>query len=110
MNGNLEGGALHRRLRREVRGEVRFDALMRGLYATDASIYQVQPLGVGPAAELARALVLPALQEAQVSPGDALPLLWLDATPSLPAEAADVPPASPAPAPASRTEPEAEAA
>ena len=46
MNGSLEGGALHRRLRREVRGEVRFDALMRGLYATDASIYQVQPLGV----------------------------------------------------------------
>ena len=46
MNSSLEGGALHRRLRREVRGEVRFDALMRGLYATDASIYQVQPLGV----------------------------------------------------------------
>ena len=46
MSGSLEGGALHRRLRRELRGEVRFDALMRGLYATDASIYQVEPLGV----------------------------------------------------------------
>src|SRR5262249_59307807 len=46
VSGRLEGGALHRRLRRDVRGEVRFDALMRGLYATDASIYQVPPLGV----------------------------------------------------------------
>jgi hypothetical protein len=45
VSGSLEGGALHRRLRRELRGEVRFDALMRGLYATDASIYQVEPLG-----------------------------------------------------------------
>jgi FAD/FMN-containing dehydrogenase/Fe-S oxidoreductase len=34
------------RLGREVRGQVRFDALARGLYATDASIYQVFPLGV----------------------------------------------------------------
>ena len=37
---------LERRLRREVRGAVAFDALTRGLYATDASIYQVMPLGV----------------------------------------------------------------
>ena len=42
----LEGSALGRRLRREVRGEVRLDPLGRGLYATDASIYQVFPLGV----------------------------------------------------------------
>ena len=34
------------RLRREVRGEVAFDAVTCGLYATDASIYQIQPLGV----------------------------------------------------------------
>ena len=34
------------RLRREVRGEVAFDAVTRGLYATDASIYQIEPLGV----------------------------------------------------------------
>src|SRR5262249_6141924 len=46
VTGSLEGGALHRRLRHELRGEVRFDALMRGLYATDASIYQVEPLRV----------------------------------------------------------------
>jgi len=42
----LEGTALERRLRREVQGEVRLDPLARGLYATDASIYQVFPLGV----------------------------------------------------------------
>jgi FAD/FMN-containing dehydrogenase/Fe-S oxidoreductase len=39
-------GAVARRLRREVRGEAAFDAVTRGLYATDASIYQVDPLGV----------------------------------------------------------------
>jgi FAD/FMN-containing dehydrogenase/Fe-S oxidoreductase len=38
--------SLEARLRREVRGEVAFDAFTRGLYATDASIYQVQPRGV----------------------------------------------------------------
>ncbi len=37
---------LARRLRAEVEGPVRFDALTRGLYATDASIYQIYPLGV----------------------------------------------------------------
>jgi FAD/FMN-containing dehydrogenase/Fe-S oxidoreductase len=34
------------RLRREMRGEVMFDAFSRGRYATDASIYQIEPLGV----------------------------------------------------------------
>src|SRR5512134_2298976 len=34
------------RLRREMRGEVLFDAFSRGRYATDASIYQVDPIGV----------------------------------------------------------------
>ena len=29
-----------------LRGEVRFDAFSRGRYATDASIYQVDPVGV----------------------------------------------------------------
>ena len=37
---------LETRLRREMRGEVRFDAFTRGRYATDASIYQIEPLGV----------------------------------------------------------------
>jgi FAD/FMN-containing dehydrogenase/Fe-S oxidoreductase len=34
------------RLRKEVDGEVLFDAATRGRYATDASIYQVEPIGV----------------------------------------------------------------
>jgi len=34
------------RLAREVDGEVRFDRATRGRYATDASIYQVMPVGV----------------------------------------------------------------
>ncbi|WP_110603090.1 FAD-binding and (Fe-S)-binding domain-containing protein [Salinicola lusitanus] len=34
------------RLRRELKGEVAFDAGSRGRYATDASIYQIMPLGV----------------------------------------------------------------
>ncbi|HTD32695.1 MAG TPA: FAD-binding oxidoreductase, partial [Candidatus Elarobacter sp.] len=34
------------KLRAETRGEVAFDRLTRGLYATDASIYQIVPLGV----------------------------------------------------------------
>ena len=33
-------------LRREIRGEVLFDRASRGRYATDASIYQVAPVGV----------------------------------------------------------------
>jgi len=34
------------RLRREVDGEVLFDAASRGRYSTDASIYQIEPVGV----------------------------------------------------------------
>jgi FAD/FMN-containing dehydrogenase/Fe-S oxidoreductase len=37
---------LEARLRREIRGEVLFDAFTRGRYSTDASIYQIEPLGV----------------------------------------------------------------
>jgi FAD/FMN-containing dehydrogenase/Fe-S oxidoreductase len=39
-------GALAARLRKEVQGEVLFDAFSRGRYSTDASIYQVMPIGV----------------------------------------------------------------
>lgn len=38
--------ALARRLSAELEGEVLFDGFSRGRYATDASIYQIQPLGV----------------------------------------------------------------
>ena len=34
------------RLRKEVDGEVLFDAASRGRYSTDASIYQIEPIGV----------------------------------------------------------------
>src|ERR1700676_591867 len=37
---------LEARLRRELQGEVMFDAFSRGRYSTDASIYQIEPLGV----------------------------------------------------------------
>ncbi len=39
-------GALAARLAREIRGEVLFDAASRGRYSTDASIYQIEPVGV----------------------------------------------------------------
>ena len=38
--------SLAERLRKEVDGEVMFDAASRGRYSTDASIYQVEPLGI----------------------------------------------------------------
>jgi FAD/FMN-containing dehydrogenase/Fe-S oxidoreductase len=37
---------LAQRLRRETQGEVLFDTASRGRYATDASIYQIMPVGV----------------------------------------------------------------
>src|SRR5580658_10481600 len=38
--------ALARRLRGAVRGDVLFDRFSRGRYSTDASIYQIEPIGV----------------------------------------------------------------
>jgi len=46
MNGPRSDSPLARRLREAVRGEVYFDAASRGRYATDASIYQIMPIGV----------------------------------------------------------------
>src|SRR5690606_3772659 len=43
---SLERSRLAQRLRRVLKGEVLFDAASRGRYATDASIYQVEPIGV----------------------------------------------------------------
>src|SRR3978361_1694913 len=43
---NETSRALARRLRAETEGEVLFDDGARGRYATDASIYQVMPVGV----------------------------------------------------------------
>ncbi|MBS1824897.1 MAG: FAD-binding protein [Acidobacteria bacterium] len=38
--------ALRAALEAEVQGEVRFDKVSRALYSTDASVYQIEPLGV----------------------------------------------------------------
>jgi len=43
--GAAESG-LAQRLKREVEGDVLFDRASRGRYSTDASIYQVEPVGV----------------------------------------------------------------
>src|SRR5262249_12277686 len=43
---NSDASHLEARLRREIRGAVLFDRFNRGRYATDASIYQIEPLGV----------------------------------------------------------------
>lgn len=47
MNVNVSGLTdLEAELRQKISGEVRFDDMTRGLYSTDASIYQITPLGV----------------------------------------------------------------
>src|SRR3954469_7959294 len=38
--------AMRHDLASHIQGEVRFDSLSRALYATDASVYQIYPLGV----------------------------------------------------------------
>ncbi len=47
-NGALPfaAGALQNELERRIAGEVRFDAVSRMLYSTDASNYQIDPVGV----------------------------------------------------------------
>src|SRR6516225_1519746 len=42
----LQRDSLAHHLRKHLAGEVRFDATSRRLYSTDASIYQMEPLGV----------------------------------------------------------------
>jgi FAD/FMN-containing dehydrogenase/Fe-S oxidoreductase len=57
--------SLAARLRKEVDGEVLFDRASRGRYSTDASIYQVEPLGivVPRSEEAARAAIAIAVDE-----------------------------------------------
>ena len=43
---NIPASRLETRLRREIEGDVMFDRFSRGRYSTDASIYQIEPLGV----------------------------------------------------------------
>jgi FAD/FMN-containing dehydrogenase/Fe-S oxidoreductase len=42
----VDASALERALRAAIDGEVRFDPVSRALYSTDASVYQIEPLGV----------------------------------------------------------------
>src|SRR4051812_30750393 len=42
----VTASALQRVLEGQIAGEVRFDRVSRALYATDASVYQIEPLGV----------------------------------------------------------------
>src|ERR1700716_290787 len=46
MDKRIGNPALARRLRQVMRGDVLFDAFTRGRYSTDASIYQIEPIGV----------------------------------------------------------------
>src|SRR4051795_2498160 len=43
---SAQNSALAARLRREITGDVLFDRFNRGRYATDASFYQIMPVGV----------------------------------------------------------------
>jgi FAD/FMN-containing dehydrogenase/Fe-S oxidoreductase len=42
----LDIAGLRRALSTEITGEVRFDIVSRALYSTDASVYQIEPIGV----------------------------------------------------------------
>jgi FAD/FMN-containing dehydrogenase len=42
----VDANALRRELERQLEGEIRFDPIFRALYSTDASVYQIRPLGV----------------------------------------------------------------
>jgi FAD/FMN-containing dehydrogenase/Fe-S oxidoreductase len=42
----VNASALQLELESRIEGEVRFDTISRALYSTDASVYQIQPLGV----------------------------------------------------------------
>ena len=46
INPSRGDTALAARLGREIEGEILFDAFSRGRYSTDASIYQIEPIGV----------------------------------------------------------------
>ncbi len=42
----VDAEALRRALQSSLEGEIRFDTVSRALYSTDASVYQIRPLGV----------------------------------------------------------------
>ncbi len=46
IDAAIDRESLRRALARQIAGEVRFDDVSRALYSTDASVYQIKPLGV----------------------------------------------------------------
>jgi len=63
--------ALRHELAAAVDGEVRFDKVSRALYSTDASVYQIEPLGVvipRSAEAVARAVEIAARHEVPITP------------------------------------------
>jgi FAD/FMN-containing dehydrogenase len=68
--------ALAQRRRQDVDGEVLFDAASRGRYSTDASIYQIEPIGVvvPRSAEAARAAIAIAARAACALRGTTTPI------------------------------------
>jgi FAD/FMN-containing dehydrogenase/NAD-dependent dihydropyrimidine dehydrogenase PreA subunit len=45
-DGRIDGAAFQKALSQDFNGEIRFDRLSRALYSTDASVYQIVPIGV----------------------------------------------------------------
>src|SRR3954468_16180379 len=43
---SIDAAGLKAALAAQIEGEVRFDAISQALYSTDASVYQILPLGV----------------------------------------------------------------
>jgi FAD/FMN-containing dehydrogenase/Fe-S oxidoreductase len=70
-SGRIGDSALAARLGREIEGEVLFDGFSRGRYSTDASHYQVEPIGVTvpkSAADVTRVLEIAADENVAVLP------------------------------------------
>jgi FAD/FMN-containing dehydrogenase/Fe-S oxidoreductase len=67
LSPRLARSDLATRLRREMQGDVLFDAASRGRYATDASVYQVEPIGVAvPRTEADLAIALDVARDLKV--------------------------------------------
>jgi FAD/FMN-containing dehydrogenase/Fe-S oxidoreductase len=67
LSPRLARSDLATRLRREMQGDVLFDAASRGRYATDASVYQIEPIGVAvPRTEADLAIALDVARDLKV--------------------------------------------
>lgn len=67
LSPRLARSDLATRLRREMQGDVLFDAASRGRYSTDASVYQVEPIGVAvPRTEADLAIALDVARDLKV--------------------------------------------